>query len=83
MVYLLTGLALILAFVGVKLVLHWGHDVHNRVPEISTGFSLSVIVAVLAATTLLSLAAVRRNPQLRAHAGSLAARKADADSPGT
>lgn len=41
-----------------------------------------MIVVVLTATTLLSLAAVRRNPELRAHAGSLTAHKADAKSPG-
>jgi len=81
LVYLSTGLALILAFVGAKLVLHWGHGVDDRVPEISTGISLGVIVVVLTATTLLSLAAVRRNPALRAHAGSLTAHKGDVNSP--
>ena len=73
LVYLSTGLALILAFVGVKLVLHWGHGHSDRVPEISTNLSLGVIVVVLAVTTAASLAAVRRNPELRAHAGSLTA----------
>ena len=73
LVYLSTGLALILAFVGVKLVLHWGHGHSDRVPEISTNLSLGVIVVVLTVTTIASLAAVRRNPQLRAHAGSLTA----------
>ena len=75
LVYLSTGLALILAFVGVKLVLHWGHGHSDRVPEISTNLSLAVIVVVLTVTTIASLAAVRRNPQLRAHAGSLTAPK--------
>ena len=75
LVYLSTGLALILAFVGVKLVLHWGHGRNARLPEISTNVSLGVIVVVLAVTTAASLAAVRRNPQLRAHAGSLTAPK--------
>ena len=73
LVYLSTGLALILAFVGVKLVLHWGHGINSALPEISTNLSLGVIVVVLAITTTASLAAVRRNPQLRAHAGSLTA----------
>ena len=71
LVYLSTGLALILAFVGVKLVLHWGHGINKQLPEISTNLSLGVIVVVLGVTTAASLAAVRRNPQLRAHAGSL------------
>ena len=71
LVYLSTGLALILAFIGVKLVLHWGHTIDSRVPEISTGFSLAVIVVVLAVTTVASLMKVRRDPTARAHAGSL------------
>ncbi len=75
LVYLSTGLALILAFVGLKLVLHWGHGVDDRLPEISTNLSLSVIVIVLVVTTVASLTAVRRNPELRAHAGSLTAPK--------
>lgn len=41
LVYLSSGLALILAFVRVKLALHWGHTVNTSVPEISTGVSLA------------------------------------------
>ena len=83
LVYLSTGLALILAFIGVKLVLHWGHGINDRVPEISTNFSLTVIVVVLTVTTVASLLKVRRDPDARAHAGSLTARKpADTDQPG-
>jgi len=55
LVYLSSGLAVILAFVGVKLILHWGHGVHAGVPEISTAVSLVVIAAVLAVTTVASL----------------------------
>ncbi len=56
LVYLSTGLAVILAFIGVKLVLHFAHLQHASVPEVSTGVSLAVIVAVLAVTTITSLA---------------------------
>src|SRR3954469_17622101 len=42
LVYLSTGLALILAFIGAKLVLHWAHTVWHQVPQISTPFSLLV-----------------------------------------
>jgi tellurite resistance protein TerC len=78
LVYLSTGLALILAFIGVKLVLHWGHGIDDRVPEVSTTVSLVVIVLVLTITTVASLVKVRRDPQVRAHAGSLrASRQAD------
>lgn len=54
------GLAAILGFIGVKLVLHWAHLAWPSVPEIPTLASLGVIVAVLAVTTATSLAAARR-----------------------
>jgi predicted tellurium resistance membrane protein TerC len=54
------GLAVILAFIGVKLVLHWAHGVWTWVPEIPTPASLGVIVAVLVTVTLTSLYAGRR-----------------------
>ena len=71
LVYLSTGLALILAFIGVKLCLHWGHLQSDDVPEISTSTSLVVIGVVLAVTTVASLVKVRRDPAARAHPGSL------------
>ena len=73
LIYLSTGLALILAFIGVKLVLLWGHGIDDRVPEISTNLSLIVIGVVLTVTTIASLIKVRRDPTARAHAGSLTA----------
>jgi tellurite resistance protein TerC len=83
LVYLSTGLALILAFIGVKLTLLWGHGLNNQVPEISTNLSLAVIVVVLTATTVASLLAARRDPGARAHASSLTAGKSgDTDQPG-
>jgi tellurite resistance protein TerC len=71
LVYLSTGLSLILAFIGVKLILHFLHLHVPSVPEISTGVSLAVIVIVLATATLASLHKARTEPTLRAHAGSL------------
>jgi len=71
LVYLSTGLAVILAFIGVKLVLHFLHVEIKSVPEISTGTSLIVILVVLAITTVASLVKARRDPTARAHAGSL------------
>ena len=59
LVHLHYGLAVILAFIGVKLVLHYLHTVNDGVPEISTGVSLVVVATVLAATTLLSLRSSR------------------------
>ena len=71
LVYLSAGLAVILAFIGVKLILHWAHGLSHRVPEISTPASLAVIAAVLAVTTVASLIRSRRDPAARAHAGAV------------
>lgn len=64
LVYLKYGLALILAFIGVKMVLEALH--HNQlgfinggqpldVPEVEIGVSLTVILSILAVTVLVSL----------------------------
>jgi tellurite resistance protein TerC len=71
LVYLSTGLALILGFIGIKLVLHFAHTHSDAVPEISTGLSLAVIIVVLTTVTVASLIKVRKDPSLRAHAGRL------------
>ena len=71
LVYLSSGLALILAFIGVKLILHWAHDINDRVPEISTAWSLGAIAIVLAVTAVASLLKSRREPAARAHAGAV------------
>src|SRR5690349_18172872 len=70
LVYLSYGLAFLLAFIGVKLVLHalhenelpfvnGGHHV-GWAPDIQIWLSLAVIVGTLAVTTVASLAASRR-----------------------
>jgi tellurite resistance protein TerC len=71
LVYLSTGLAVILAFIGVKLVLHWGHGIESSIPEITTAVSLAVIGAVLTVTTVASVIRSRRDPTARAHAGAV------------
>ncbi|MGW0811242.1 TerC/Alx family metal homeostasis membrane protein [Nonomuraea sp. NPDC002799] len=53
------GLAVILAFIGLKLVLHWAHGIWAWVPEIPTLASLGVIIVVLLTVTLTSLRASR------------------------
>ncbi|MDQ0261782.1 TerC family protein [Sinomonas atrocyanea] len=64
LIYLSYGLAAILAFIGVKLVLHALHENnlpfingggHVQVFEITTGLSLTVIIGVLAVTIVASL----------------------------
>lgn len=73
--YLSTGLALILAFIGVMLILHWAHvDIDPSVPEIPTPVSLTVIIALLVVVTVASLIKTRNDPTAKAHAGSLRAR---------
>jgi tellurite resistance protein TerC len=82
LVYLSTGLSLILAFIGVKLVLHWAHeDVSTSVPEISTGVSLGVILVTLVITTVASLIKVRKDPAAKAHAGSMRASRSRDERP--
>lgn len=72
LVYLSYGLSAILAFIGVKLVLHALHEntlpfinggEHVSVPEISTGLSLSVILGILVIATVASLLRTRGKAQ--------------------
>jgi predicted tellurium resistance membrane protein TerC len=54
------GLGIILAFIGIKLVLHWAHTVWSWMPDIPTPLSLVVIVVTLATVTATSLLANKR-----------------------
>ena len=78
LVYLSAGLSVVLAFIGLKLILHYGHLQAGSVQQISTGASLAVIAAVLGLTTAASALKARRDPAARAHAGSLRERDEDA-----
>ncbi|GAA3223009.1 TerC/Alx family metal homeostasis membrane protein [Pseudonocardia petroleophila] len=80
LVYLSYGLAIILGFIGVKLILHALHEnnlffVNGGQPvpvyEISTGLSLAVIIGVLAVTVVASLF----SPSGKAKSVASAARK--------
>ncbi|WP_370891648.1 TerC/Alx family metal homeostasis membrane protein [Janibacter sp. GXQ6167] len=62
------GLAAILAFIGVKLVLHWAHGIWPEVPTVPTLASLAVIIAALAITTVTSVLANRADAQVAASA---------------
>jgi tellurite resistance protein TerC len=68
LIYLSYGLAAILGFIGIKLILHALHEnnlpfLNNGeplgVPEISTAFSLSVIASALTVTVIASLIGAR------------------------
>jgi tellurite resistance protein TerC len=68
LVYLDIGLAVILSFIGVKLILEALHGAGvTWAPEIGIVTSLTVIVSVLVVTTVLSLAKVHRDPSAAKH----------------
>ncbi|MGN8246199.1 TerC family protein [Cellulomonas soli] len=79
LVYLNVGLAVLLGFIGVKLVLHALHENEvpfinggqpvSGLPEISIGVSLAAIVVILSVTTAASLARSRRDERAAAAAG--------------
>jgi len=59
LVHLGRGLSFILAFIGVKMILHALHENGVKVPDISLEVSLTVIVSTLAITALTSLYVTR------------------------
>jgi tellurite resistance protein TerC len=70
LVYLGIGLAILLAFIGLKLILHAMHEnelpfinggKNLDVPDITIGQSLTVIVSILAITTITSLLKSRKD----------------------
>ncbi|CAB4677417.1 unannotated protein [freshwater metagenome] len=73
LVYLSTGLAVILVFIGIKLALTYFHEQFpEHVPKISTNASLIFIGGVLLLVAVGSYLKVRRDPAATAHAGRLA-----------
>jgi tellurite resistance protein TerC len=67
LVYLSYGLAVILGFIGVKLILEAAGETWEGLPHPTIAVSLGFIVVTLAVTTVTSLIAVRRNPALAKH----------------
>ncbi|MET7997727.1 TerC family protein [Amycolatopsis sp. NPDC005232] len=67
LVYLSYGLAVILAFIGAKLVVHALHEYHVAPDwlDINNWVSLGVIVVVLAITTVASLAKAKKDERAR------------------
>ncbi|MFS8098463.1 TerC family protein [Lentzea alba] len=79
LVYLSIGLSVILGFIGVKLILEALHTNNLpflnggepfHVPTIGIEVSLSVIIGVLAITTIASLLKVKRDPESAKHVGA-------------
>jgi tellurite resistance protein TerC len=72
LVYLSTGLSIILIFIGIKLVLTWAHETWpDTVPKIPTNVSLTFIIGVLLITGVASWLKVRKDPTAVAHAGRI------------
>jgi len=61
LIHLSRGLSFILAFIGIKMVLHALHDQGVHVPEVSLELSLAVIISTLAITAITSLTATRKS----------------------
>jgi tellurite resistance protein TerC len=74
LIYLSYGLSVILGFIGMKLIFHAAHENgFESAPEISTPFSLAVIVGVLALTIFASLRQTKLHPELAHKPGQHAA----------
>jgi tellurite resistance protein TerC len=72
LVYLSTGLSIILIFIGVKLMITWAHETWpDSVPKIPTNVSLGFILTVLLITGVASWLKVRKDPTAIAHAGRM------------
>lgn len=59
LVHLSRGLAFILAFIGVKMVLHAAHSLGVHTPEVSLELSLAVIITTLTVTAITSIVSTR------------------------
>ena len=77
LIYLSIGLAFILIFIGIKLVMVWGHENWDAVPKISTNFSLAVIGTILLISKVASLIKSKKDPTAIGHAGRMSDPKKD------
>lgn len=77
LVYLSIGLAIILIFIGLKLVATYAHEINKDIPKVPTGISLGVIAAIIIIAVIASLIKVKKDPTAKAHAGTVRAPKED------
>jgi tellurite resistance protein TerC len=61
LIHLSRGLSFILAFIGIKMVLHALHEQGVHVPEVSLELSLAVIITTLTVTAITSLYSTRKS----------------------
>ena len=79
LVYLSIGLALILVFIGIKLIITYVHEIDKDIPKVPTGISLGVIAAIIIIAVIASLIKVKKDPTAKAHAGTVRAPKEDTE----
>jgi tellurite resistance protein TerC len=75
LVYLSIGLAIILIFIGLKLVVTYAHEINKDIPKVPTGISLGVIAAIIIIAVIASLIKTKKDPKAKAHAGTVRAPK--------
>ena len=75
LVYLSIGLAIILIFIGLKLVVTYAHEINKDIPKVPTGISLGVIAAIIIIAVIASLIKTKKDPTAKAHAGTVRAPK--------
>jgi tellurite resistance protein TerC len=61
LIHLSRGLSFILAFIGIKMVLHALHEQGVHVPEVSLELSLAVIISTLTVTAITSIYSTRKS----------------------
>jgi tellurite resistance protein TerC len=71
LVYLSIGLATILIFIGIKLIITYVHEIDKDIPKVPTGISLGVIAAIIIIAVIASLIKVKKDPTAHAHAGTV------------
>ncbi|MDA2808114.1 TerC family protein [Nocardiopsis suaedae] len=81
LVYISWGLSIIMAFIGVKMILHALHENGVHVPEIGIAASLTVIIGVMTVTIVASLLKSRGVPKEAVSAGGDADGGGDEDVP--
>lgn len=81
LVYLSLGLAIILIFIGAKLILTFVHEMAPTVPKVPISISLGFIIAVLVAVAVASWLKTRKDPEAHAHPGTVLPPPHDNDPP--
>ena len=75
LVYLSLGLAFILIFIGIKLIMTYLHEIYYSVPKIPIPVSLGVIATILVISTVASLLKTKSDASAKAHAGRVTGSK--------